>query len=141
MGAEGNSSSMPVVRSPPTSSIRRNFKKVECAVRAQKGEGHTGWRWEGVSRDQNSRPWVKRWSQGWAADGKSEIRDVEVNDVYERTSLKPGNTGDMAVLRVVPTAGLQAEPSSGGSHSLMSRLCLSCWALFKILKEEQRFSV
>lgn len=94
-----------------------------------------------MSRDQNSRHWMKRWSQGWAADGKSETHDVEVNDIYERRSLKPGNTGDMAIFRVVPTAGLQAEPSSGESHSLKSRLCLSCWALFKILKEEQRFSV
>lgn len=94
-------------------------------MRAQKGEGHTGWTWQGVSREQNSGPW----GQGQAADGKLEIRHVNANDIYGLT-IKAGNTGDMVILTVTPRAGLQAEPSSARSHSLKIRLCISCWALF-----------
>lgn len=64
-----------------------------------------------------------------------EIRHVDANDFYGLTRVKPGNTGDMPILGVIPRGGLQAEPSSAGGHSLEIRLCLSCWALFQVLKE------
>lgn len=108
---------------------------------AQNGEGHTGWRSEGVSREQKSRFWVQRWGQRWAAERKFEICDVDVNDIYVVTRMRPGNTGDMAIFRTILRAGSQAEPSSAGSYSLMNRLRFSSWQIFKGLKEQQRFSV
>lgn len=69
-----------------------------------------------VSRKQNSRLQAQRFRDGLLTG--SLFHGVDVSDTHTQGSGHGTQETHMAMLRIIPSAGLQAEPSSAGSHSL-----------------------